>query len=120
MAKNETIIGRKNELEILERLYTSRKSEFLIVYGRRRVGKTFLIDQRFDDAFSFRMSALANATCEQQLAKFQTIFNASVNTDLALNNVPKNWFDAFQSILKFVNTDTLLCIVLFLIGMKNT
>ncbi len=106
MTNKEIIIGRKNELEILERVYTSHKSEFLIMYGRRRVGKTFLIDQRFDDHFSFRMSALANATGEQQLAKFQTIFNASVDTSLALSNAPKNWLDAFQSIIKFVNTDT--------------
>ncbi len=106
MANNQIIIGRKNELEILDRLYTSPKSEFLIVYGRRRVGKTFLIDQKFDDQFSFRMSALANATGEQQLAKFQTIFNASVDTTFALDKPPKNWLDAFQSIIKFVNTDT--------------
>lgn len=106
MANNQILIGRKNELEILDRLYTSRKSEFLIVYGRRRVGKTFLIDQKFDEQFSFRMSALANATGEQQLGKFQTIFNASVDTTLALENPPKNWLDAFQSIIKCVNADT--------------
>jgi uncharacterized protein len=105
MANKETIIGRKNELEILERLYTSRKSEFAIVYGRRRVGKTFLIDQRFDAHFSFRMSALANATGEQQLAKFQTIFNASADSDLALNSPPKNWFEAFESVIKLVSQD---------------
>jgi predicted AAA+ superfamily ATPase len=113
MAKNETIIGRKNELEILERLYTSHKSEFLIVYGRRRVGKTFLIDQRFDEHFSFRMSALSNATGEQQLAKFQTLFNASVDPDWALSDVPKNWLDAFQSIIKCVQRDTRSRKVLF-------
>jgi uncharacterized protein len=106
MTKNETIVGRKNELEILERLYTSRKSEFLIVYGRRRVGKTFLIDQRFDDLFSFRMSALANVTGKQQLGKFQTLFNASTDASLALENPPKNWLDAFQSVIKLVNADT--------------
>ena len=106
MANNQIIIGRKNELETLERLYTSRKSEFLIVYGRRRVGKTFLIDQKFDEQFSFRMSALANATGEQQLVNFQTIFNASSGTLPILENAPKNWFDAFQSIIKLVSADT--------------
>ncbi len=113
MASNEIIIGRKNELETLERLYTSRKSEFVIVYGRRRVGKTFLIDQRFDELFSFRISALANATSEQQLTKFQTIFNASADATLALSSPPKNWFEAFQSITKLVGGDTRRRKVLF-------
>ncbi len=105
MAKYENIIGRKNELEILERLYTSRKSEFGIVYGRRRVGKTFLIDQRFDNLFSFRMSALANASILQQLVNFQMIFNASADVALTLSSPPKNWFDAFQSIIQLLNAD---------------
>ncbi len=106
MASNQKIIGRKNELEILDRLYASPKSEFVIVYGRRRVGKTFLIDQRFDDLFSFRISALANATGEQQLVNFQSLFNASADASLALSNPPNNWFDAFQSIIKLVGADT--------------
>lgn len=38
-------IGRKNELGTLNRLYTSEKFEFIVIYGRRRVGKTALINQ---------------------------------------------------------------------------
>ena len=41
------IIGRKNELERLFRLYNSDKSEFVAIYGRRRVGKSFLVDEAF-------------------------------------------------------------------------
>ena len=41
----ETIIGRQTELRILERLYHSKKAEFLALYGRRRIGKTFLVSQ---------------------------------------------------------------------------
>lgn len=39
------LIGRKQEIEELERLYNSDHAEFVAVYGRRRVGKTFLIKQ---------------------------------------------------------------------------
>jgi uncharacterized protein len=114
MKNTETIIGRKNELETLDRLYASRKSEFVIIYGRRRVGKTFLINQRFADLFSFRMSALANATKEQQLINFQINFNASADKSMELVAPPLNWFDAFQSIIKFLNTNTHSRKVIFL------
>jgi uncharacterized protein len=56
--KNENaLIGRKKEIQKLE----SKKSEFLAVYGRRRVGKTFLIREFFNYTFDFQISGLANA-----------------------------------------------------------
>jgi uncharacterized protein len=45
-----TIIGRAAELQTLEAFLKSNKSEFLAVYGRRRVGKTFLITNFFTQA----------------------------------------------------------------------
>lgn len=39
------IIGRKEEINILERRYNSKKSEFIAIYGRRRVGKSFLVSE---------------------------------------------------------------------------
>ena len=38
-------IGRENELNTLNRLYSSDKFEFAVIYGRRRVGKTALINE---------------------------------------------------------------------------
>ena len=43
------IIGRKEELQELQRLYESDRPEFVAVYGRRRVGKTFLVREMFRD-----------------------------------------------------------------------
>jgi hypothetical protein len=43
MEKETAIIGRKKEIQKLDNILKSKKSEFLTVYGRRRVGKTFLI-----------------------------------------------------------------------------
>ena len=43
------IIGRKAERQQLERLLNAKEAEFLVVYGRRRVGKTFLIRNYFKD-----------------------------------------------------------------------
>ena len=46
MNNDTTIIGRKKEIQKLDSIVQSKKSEFLAVYGRRRVGKTFLIRER--------------------------------------------------------------------------
>lgn len=48
-----TIIGRQKEIERLYRLYNSDKSEFVAIYGRRRVGKSFLVDEAFKDRIVF-------------------------------------------------------------------
>ena len=37
-------VGRKEELDFLSKLYNSERFEFLILYGRRRIGKTFLLE----------------------------------------------------------------------------
>jgi uncharacterized protein len=96
----QKIVGRKNELETLDRVFNSNKSEFIILYGRRRVGKTFLINQRFGEHFTFRMTAIGNATLEQQLDNFHTTLTA-IAPKLAKKGVPPNWFQAFQLIIKF-------------------
>lgn len=48
-----TDIGREKELTQLKRCVESNRSEFVIVYGRRRVGKTFLVDSFFDGKYDF-------------------------------------------------------------------
>ena len=42
-------IGRTRELAALDRLYQSDRFEFAVIYGRRRVGKTTLINQFIND-----------------------------------------------------------------------
>lgn len=49
-----SIIGRDKEIKELVELYNSDKSEFVAVYGRRRVGKTFLIDEALKGKITFR------------------------------------------------------------------
>ena len=50
-----SIIGREREYKVLEACVASKKPEFLIVFGRRRVGKTYLIREFFHERFSYRM-----------------------------------------------------------------
>ena len=104
MATNQTIIGRKQELEALERAYKSAKSEFVIIFGRRRVGKTFLVNQKFGELFTFRMTALANASTGRQLENFQVALSATAPQYVA-EAVPVDWFTAFQRLIRLASED---------------
>ncbi|MBO7323431.1 MAG: ATP-binding protein [Bacteroidales bacterium] len=50
------IIGRENELKMLHEAYSDEYSQFVVVYGRRRVGKTFLVREAFNYKFTFQHS----------------------------------------------------------------
>jgi len=52
------IIGRKEEIRELERCERSKKSELICVYGRRRVGKMYLVEQTYADYFAFRATGV--------------------------------------------------------------
>ena len=65
-----TLTGRQKELKIIQNLLVSHKSEFLAVYGRRRVGKTFLIRQAFNSQFDFQLTGLYQASKKKQLNQF--------------------------------------------------
>ncbi len=55
----EKLIGREAERREIDRCLKSDRSELVIVYGRRRIGKTFLIEQHFNQTFDFGMSVIA-------------------------------------------------------------
>jgi uncharacterized protein len=95
------IVGRKHEVEVLDRLMRSPKSEFLALYGRRRIGKTFLIREYFDYTFEFEISGLANGTSEQQLAHFHNTFDDFSRDRYA--HPPKNWLEAFDRLKKHLS-----------------
>ena len=87
------IIGRKREIAELTRLKESNQAEFVVLYGRRRVGKTFLVRSFFDDKFTFYCTGLAKGTRKQQLANFGKML--SKYSGQAIH--PKDWFEAFDA-----------------------
>ena len=89
----ENIIARKKECETLQESLETPTSQLIIVYGRRRVGKTFLINQFFDDNFSFKVTGIYNKPKEIQLEAFTKALNFSFKLNL---KTQKNWFDAFD------------------------
>lgn len=87
------IIGRKEEISRLHRAYNSEYSEFVAVYGRRRIGKTFLIRETFKDGFTFQYSGIFGASNKEQLNMF---YKSMLEQGLAPSEQsPKSWFDAF-------------------------
>ena len=87
------IIGRDKELRELEGFYKSGKSEFLVVYGRRRVGKTFLIREFFKDEFVFTHTGLSRGGTDVQLAEF----NKSLRRVRGeAHREATDWFGAFD------------------------
>ncbi|MEM0991783.1 MAG: ATP-binding protein [Bacteroidota bacterium] len=96
-------IGRKQEQASLEELKNSYRSEFVAVYGRRRVGKTMLIRKVFDNQFAFQATAIANVDKQQQLLNFTAALH-TYDESLMGKPIPKNWFFAFQLLIKYLET----------------
>jgi uncharacterized protein len=87
------IIGRTFEQNKLTEIIESGKAEFVAIYGRRRVGKTFLVKEFFDNQFAFYATALANSNTKTQLVNFTIFLNKSFNKEF---QTPKNWLEAFN------------------------
>ncbi|MBQ7439786.1 MAG: AAA family ATPase [Paludibacteraceae bacterium] len=66
------MIGRKSEILELERHYQSDRSEFIAVYGRRRVGKTFLIKQTFKGRITFQHTGVSPVDQEDEKNRMKT------------------------------------------------
>lgn len=95
-------IGRKEETALLHALLQSPKSEFVAVYGRRRVGKTFLIRTVFENRFDFQLTGQARSNLKQQLLNFQDTLQ-SVDPGEG-NKPPKSWFEAFGKLRRFLES----------------
>ena len=104
------MIGRTKEIEELIRLYESDESEFVAVYGRRRVGKTYLVRETFSDRFAFHHTGLPNAPKHQQLVHFKE----SLATAGARVKTPQNWFEAFRALREVVARSTFRRKVVFI------
>ena len=99
------MIGRAREIKDLNRLYNSGRAELVAVYGRRRVGKTFLIDESFSGRITFRHAGLSPSD-EDAKGLLQAQLNHFYNS-LNLHGMepfekPKNWLDAFLLLEKFL------------------
>ena len=95
-----SIIGRIDEIKEFDEIVASKQSEFLVVYGRRRVGKTYLIRQYFGNKFSFYTTGLANENTNLQLANFNAALKQSPFYEEQTD--ANNWMDAFRNLIKIL------------------
>ena len=89
-----SMIGRKQEAEIIQSLLNSEQSELLAVVGRRRIGKTYLVRETLDTKIDFELIGLKEGSLSVQLQNFQ-IQLARVFPTYAINPI-KNWLEAFD------------------------
>ncbi len=95
------LTGRYKEQKMLLSLLDSQESEFVAVYGRRRVGKTFLVRETFNYKFTFQHTGLQNANKKEQLKEFQKSLK-----NCGMQKIPKisDWADAFFALSEFLKS----------------
>lgn len=89
---DKNFIGRKEELQMLKSIMSSGKAEFVAVYGRRRVGKTYLIQQFFNNDFAFSTTGIIEGSKTEELFAFTT---SLINIGYT-GSQPKTWLEAFE------------------------
>ena len=87
------IIGRKQEIKELIRLKESKQAEFVAVYGRRRVGKTWLVRSFFHDQFTFYATGIARGSRQEQLQNF---YKSICSYSKSNPQQPKDWYETFD------------------------
>ena len=101
------LIGREKEQKALRRLYRRHQADLVAIYGRRRVGKTFLVSQTFAGCFTFQHTGLSPAEdytdtrgrLKEQLSYF---YRSLLRSGMKEKNVPSNWMEAFGMLESFL------------------
>ena len=94
----KNIIGRSYEIAQLQGTLDSKESELVIVYGRRRVGKTFLVNEFFDNSFDFKLTGVFSEPTKVQLGRFAAAMDEYSGTH---SETPKDWFKAFDALKSY-------------------
>ena len=100
------MIGRKKESTELNKLYDKNSAEFVAIYGRRRVGKTYLVDETFSGRITFRHAGLAPEEQKDDVGQLKNqlehFYKSLLLHGMEECEKPKNWFDAFFLLEKFL------------------
>ncbi len=92
------MIGRARETRELQKLYNSGRAELVAVYGRRRIGKTYLIDEVFKDRISFRHAGLSPVDISKKgrlKSQLEHFYYSLKLYGMQSNAKPKTWLEAF-------------------------
>lgn len=100
----DTFIDRQAELDTLEREYARTGSSFVVIYGRRRVGKTTLINQFIQDKRALYYLATQEPEL-QNLQSFQGVLADFLDNDLLRNARIERWEDLFRELARACTAD---------------
>ena len=105
------MIGRNIEQELLQEALEKERAQFIVVYGRRRVGKTFLVNEFFHNTYAFKHTAVSplneNLKSKRNLLKIQLKeFHYSLRSYglQAGKPIPTDWFEAFHQLQELLDT----------------
>lgn len=115
-----SITGREYEIQQLQRVFDSKEAEFVAIYGRRRIGKTFLVRKFFEkkSCIFFQVTGIHNAVLRTQLKEFRkeierTFYASSKSTKL---QTPTNWLNALELLtdtIKIFSTNSKKVVLFF-------
>ena len=93
------VVGRKREIALLKECHKTAKSEFVVVYGRRRIGKTFIVNESLSKNFVFQATGLFAQPRAEQLKNFynamQKWFGEELLAKSGVKKCPKDWGETF-------------------------
>ena len=98
---NKTIIGREQEIQYLNKVLLSGKPEFLVVYGRRRVGKTYLIYEHLKNDIIFSFSGSYNVPAKVQIGNFFSEY-LRITKGQHQTTPPEDWDKAFSYLADYL------------------
>ncbi|MFM2386754.1 MAG: hypothetical protein RL660_1511 [Bacteroidota bacterium] len=98
---NKMLVGRDFESQQLAQLERSSKAEFVVVYGRRRIGKTYLIRQYYDDRLTLDFVGSDKESHQTQVANFNRVFADQCSTKY---KEARNWSEAFDNLARYLRT----------------
>jgi len=97
----EKLVGRETEQDILKKVLASKNAELVAVYGRRRVGKTFLIRQYCKESLVFEFTGVHNASLKDQLQNFTQTLQRVLQSPVPMAP-PDNWLQAFTYLNQYL------------------
>lgn len=95
------LIGRKDECRRLDRCMSSDSSQLIVVYGRRRVGKTFLVNEYFENRFAFKLTGVYGQNKKAQLQNFTAELNRRSGKKFS---IPSDWTTAFENLREYTES----------------
>jgi uncharacterized protein len=97
---SKQIVGRDRETKILNNIWNSKEAELVAIYGRRRVGKTYLVRELFSKKGIYcEIVGKKDAPLSEQLENFSDAISKTFHKDISVR-IPKNWKDAFKLLTK--------------------